>query len=198
VRSQAHVSLRNLPGRPVRDHDLARSSPTLLTWFTDASSRDLQHHHSGTPRPSRASTPSGPIPAPASGAMGRQDRARAVQRFHGRAEGSLYGEDTGPIWMSAPAPKILPDCPSDPARTDRPLGHWSTSGLRRPETFDFFPDRCAPRGSPETAGRVPHRGDMSNGALNAHSASEPAAKSTARFRRSAWRPVDSRTRPGAT
>ena len=35
---------------------LARSSPTVLTWFTDASASDLQHHHSGTLRPSGAST----------------------------------------------------------------------------------------------------------------------------------------------
>src|SRR5215208_6349646 len=39
---------------------LARSSPTVLTWFTDASWSGLQHPHSGTPRPSGASTPSGP------------------------------------------------------------------------------------------------------------------------------------------
>src|SRR5215218_2988547 len=35
---------------------LARSSPTVLTWFTDASWSGLQHPHSGTPRPSGAST----------------------------------------------------------------------------------------------------------------------------------------------
>src|ERR671920_741560 len=39
---------------------LARSSPTVLTWFTDASWSGFQHPHSGTPRPSGASTPSGP------------------------------------------------------------------------------------------------------------------------------------------
>src|SRR3954471_20248256 len=30
---------------------LARSSPTVLTWFMDASARGLQRPHSGTPRP---------------------------------------------------------------------------------------------------------------------------------------------------
>src|SRR3954470_10574637 len=39
---------------------LARSSPTVLTWFMDASARGLQRPHSGTPRPPGASTPSGP------------------------------------------------------------------------------------------------------------------------------------------
>src|SRR3954454_683352 len=39
---------------------LARSSPTVLTWFMDASWSDLQHHHSGRLLPSGASTPSGP------------------------------------------------------------------------------------------------------------------------------------------
>src|SRR3954447_4811161 len=39
---------------------LARSSPTVLTWFMDASVRGLQRPHSGTPRPPGASTPSGP------------------------------------------------------------------------------------------------------------------------------------------
>src|SRR3954454_19252089 len=39
---------------------LARSSPTVLTWFMDASLSDLQHPHSGTPRPPGASTPSRP------------------------------------------------------------------------------------------------------------------------------------------
>src|SRR5215212_7563567 len=39
---------------------LARSSPTVLTWFMDASWSDLQHHHSGMQLPSGASTPSGP------------------------------------------------------------------------------------------------------------------------------------------
>src|SRR5688572_29854518 len=37
---------------------LARSSPTVLTWFMDASSSGLQRPHSGTPRPPGASTPS--------------------------------------------------------------------------------------------------------------------------------------------
>src|SRR3954451_4450911 len=37
---------------------LARSSPTVLTRFMDASSRGLQRPHSGTPRPPGASTPS--------------------------------------------------------------------------------------------------------------------------------------------
>src|SRR3954466_9694588 len=36
---------------------LARSSPTVLTWFMDASARGLQRPHSGTPRPPGASTP---------------------------------------------------------------------------------------------------------------------------------------------
>src|SRR3954451_10234096 len=40
---------------------LARSSPTVLTWFMDASARGLQRPHSGTPRPPGASTPSGPL-----------------------------------------------------------------------------------------------------------------------------------------
>src|SRR4051812_32924154 len=40
--------------------DLARSRPTVLTWFMDASARGLQRPHSGTPRPPGASTPSGP------------------------------------------------------------------------------------------------------------------------------------------
>src|SRR3954463_11904628 len=40
---------------------LARSSPTVLTWFMDASVRGLQRPHSGTPRPPGASTPSGPV-----------------------------------------------------------------------------------------------------------------------------------------
>src|SRR3954464_1141336 len=39
---------------------LARSSPTVLTWFMDASSSGLQRPHSGTPRPPGASTPSDP------------------------------------------------------------------------------------------------------------------------------------------
>src|SRR5215210_1328100 len=39
---------------------LARSSPTVLTWFMDASASGLQRPHSGTPRPPGASTPSGP------------------------------------------------------------------------------------------------------------------------------------------
>src|SRR3954466_7389895 len=39
---------------------LARSSPTVLTWFMDASLSDLQHPHSGTPRPPGASKPSDP------------------------------------------------------------------------------------------------------------------------------------------
>src|SRR3954471_1103581 len=43
--------------------DLARSSPTVLTWFMDASARGLQRPHSGTPRPPGASTPSGPTRA---------------------------------------------------------------------------------------------------------------------------------------
>src|SRR5215217_7290834 len=42
---------------------LARSSPTVLTWFMDASSSDLQRPHSGTPRPPGASTPSRPCTA---------------------------------------------------------------------------------------------------------------------------------------
>src|SRR3954468_3143477 len=37
---------------------LARSSPTVLTWFMDASLSGLQRPHSGTPRPPGASTPS--------------------------------------------------------------------------------------------------------------------------------------------
>src|SRR4051812_40229036 len=37
---------------------LARSSPTVLTGFMDASSSGLQRPHSGTPRPPGASTPS--------------------------------------------------------------------------------------------------------------------------------------------
>src|SRR3954453_7440591 len=41
---------------------LARSSPTVLTWFMDASSSGLQRPHSGTPRPPGASTPSRPLP----------------------------------------------------------------------------------------------------------------------------------------
>src|SRR4051794_41583284 len=44
--------------------DLARSSPTVLTWFMDASARGLQRPHSGTPRPPGASTPSGPAIMP--------------------------------------------------------------------------------------------------------------------------------------
>src|SRR3954453_21534850 len=44
---------------------LARSSPTVLTWFMDASARGLQRPHSGTPRPPGASTPSGPLKRPA-------------------------------------------------------------------------------------------------------------------------------------
>src|SRR4051794_22088575 len=40
---------------------LARSSPTVLTWFMDASSSGLQRPHSGTPRPPGASTPSQPL-----------------------------------------------------------------------------------------------------------------------------------------
>src|SRR3954467_4650586 len=40
---------------------LARSSPTVLTWFMDASLSGLQRPHSGTPRPPGASTPSRPI-----------------------------------------------------------------------------------------------------------------------------------------
>src|SRR3954463_6937620 len=40
---------------------LARSSPTVLTWFMDASLSDLQHPHSGTPRPPGAFTPSRPV-----------------------------------------------------------------------------------------------------------------------------------------
>src|SRR4051812_10901309 len=39
---------------------LARSSPTVLTWFMDASLSGLQRPHSGTPRPPGASTPSRP------------------------------------------------------------------------------------------------------------------------------------------
>src|SRR5215213_7718022 len=39
---------------------LARSSPTVLTWFMDASLSGLQRPHSGTPRPPGASTPSQP------------------------------------------------------------------------------------------------------------------------------------------
>src|SRR5215218_789131 len=39
---------------------LARSSPTVLTWFMDASSSGPQRPHSGTPRPPGASTPSQP------------------------------------------------------------------------------------------------------------------------------------------
>src|SRR3954452_5060926 len=39
---------------------LARSSPTVLTWFMDASSSGLQRPHSGTPRPPGVSTPSQP------------------------------------------------------------------------------------------------------------------------------------------
>src|SRR3954465_10834749 len=42
---------------------LARSSPTVLTWFMDASSIGLQRPHSGTPRPPGASTPSQPLRA---------------------------------------------------------------------------------------------------------------------------------------
>src|SRR3954452_24317701 len=41
---------------------LARSSPTVLTGFMDASSSGLQRPHSGTPRPPGASTPSQPLP----------------------------------------------------------------------------------------------------------------------------------------
>src|SRR4051794_31889414 len=43
---------------------LARSSPTVLTWFMDASSSGLQRPHSGTPRPPGASTPSQPCAVP--------------------------------------------------------------------------------------------------------------------------------------
>src|SRR3954454_12215193 len=42
---------------------LARSSPTVLTWFMDASLSGLQRPHSGTPRPPGASTPSQPLTA---------------------------------------------------------------------------------------------------------------------------------------
>src|SRR3954467_401555 len=42
---------------------LARSRPTVLTWFMDASSSGLQRPHSGTPRPPGASTPSQPAEA---------------------------------------------------------------------------------------------------------------------------------------
>src|SRR3954471_19383204 len=48
---------------------LARSSPTVLTGFMDASSRGLQRPHSGTPRPPGASTPSQLCTRLASGGM---------------------------------------------------------------------------------------------------------------------------------
>src|SRR5215212_2422812 len=56
---------------------LARSSPTVLTWFMDASSSDLQHHHSGTLMPSGASTPSGPARA---GLGHKNSPAKTLQR----------------------------------------------------------------------------------------------------------------------
>src|SRR5215210_7833663 len=52
---------------------LARSSPTVLTWFMDASLSGLQRPHSGTPRPPGASTPSRPA---------TQERGSLVQGGH--------------------------------------------------------------------------------------------------------------------
>src|SRR3954451_21679509 len=79
--------------------DLARSSPTVLTWFMDASSSGLQRPHSGTPRPPGASTPSGPRLAPGAAFLPTQpslvqtapDRERADlgQPIRSVAQGSL-------------------------------------------------------------------------------------------------------------
>src|SRR3982750_1146502 len=59
---------------------LARSSPTVLTWFMDASLSGLQRPHSGTPRPPGASTPSRPLPAPARAPLGLPRLARLVRK----------------------------------------------------------------------------------------------------------------------
>src|SRR3954454_18009650 len=59
---------------------LARSSPTVLTWFMDASLSGLQRPHSGTPRPPGASTPSEPLVPPRSSPMVSPLQQRALPK----------------------------------------------------------------------------------------------------------------------
>src|SRR3954466_2486125 len=98
---------------------LARSSPTVLTWFMDASSSGLQRPHSGTPRPPGASTPSGPA-----GVVGRPVRdlvllsrnmMAAVLVYlerHDRDPGAGQGERGALLRYSAPQHQ-----PTDPCTT---------------------------------------------------------------------------------
>src|SRR4051812_42208956 len=80
---------------------LARSSPTVLTWFMDASLSGLQRPHSGTPRPPGASTPSNSLwggsrrPAPAAEGLGHGCEPDPIIRVVFRA--------VGPALIRAPA-----------------------------------------------------------------------------------------------
>src|SRR3712207_4383906 len=79
---------------------LARSSPTVLTWFTDASSSGLQHRHSGTLMLSGASTPSKPRSEdrPPTERTSKRGAMRAVyiERF-GEPDVLTYGDRPDPV-----------------------------------------------------------------------------------------------------
>src|SRR3954451_17368179 len=77
---------------------LARSSPTVLTWFMDASLSGLQRPHSGTPRPPGASTPSQPEPQPLRPEIGWQ--VRWLRRGQVRIVGA-----TSPSGVAFPLPR---------------------------------------------------------------------------------------------
>jgi NAD(P)H dehydrogenase (quinone) len=66
----------------------------VLTWSTEASWSGLQHPHSGTPRPSGASTPSGPILI-GEGHAGAIYNVTGSKAYTGAERAALISEITG-------------------------------------------------------------------------------------------------------
>src|SRR3954465_9101224 len=85
---------------------LARSRPTVLTWFMDASLSGLQRPHSGTPRPPGASTPSELRPSHSLTGVSR-NRTQGPQR---RREPDRHSalQSSCPLTRPPITPSVLP------------------------------------------------------------------------------------------
>src|SRR5918994_7337102 len=132
---------------------LARSSPTVLTWFTDASSSGLHHHHSGTLMPPGASTPSKPleIEVVAIPHVGPDDPPSADHLALGRAwrrrDPSLPSAGEGPLAQRAGKGAVTP--PFERTRAAAPVAAWRIGPSRRtrPRRISAGAARLAPGGS---------------------------------------------------